>query len=541
MTLLNRTAIALWAIAVIALLLTSISRGTLTGDGREYLLGAHAFASHASPDLRAGDIAFFNTEIAPSRGEAKLDFSTLGEGHAYPGGGAQFDAKGFVRATGGQVYAWHFWLYSLFVAPFLAAVTAIGGKPETAFVLCNGAFVGLALVYLCRFWAGTALQKQLLASLFLLGGTTYYVWWTHPEVFTASLVLLGLMAFDDKRYGLAMGATAAAATQNPPLMFLVLGMGVWSIWQSLPATGNSTRRLRSVIRPIVGTGLALAFAILPVAFYWLTSRVTNPIAAAGWADTSMISLERLISLFLDLNMGMVTALPAVLLASALLLGLWMIGMLTPRSRAVQTQRSWGLPLLLGVGASVVMAIPALGAPNWNHGQTIFARYAYWLAIPITFGLVVTIGRLGRKRALLLTTLLLACQIATVSYYGLWGRRAAFNYVAFKPFVIPVMLHHPELYNPLPEIFAERLQGIDTFHPGNMEGSGVYAFPNPEQPTKILVRSDVIAGEIATRKAHCPDITTHRVEFGWVYINIPRSCYHQEQAGRPATGSATSRP
>ncbi|RTL26671.1 MAG: hypothetical protein EKK49_17985 [Rhodocyclaceae bacterium] len=255
----------------------------------------------------------------------------------------------------------------------------------------------------------------------------------------------------------------------------------------------------------------------------------------------MISLERLISLFLDLNMGMVTALPAVLLVGALLLGIWVIGMITPHNGATRTRRSWGLPLLVGVGASVVMAIPALGAPNWNHGQTIFARYAYWLAIPITFGLVITIGKLGRRKALFLATFLLVCQVATVSYYGLWGRRAALNYVAFKPFVIPVMLYHPELYNPLPEIFAERLQGIDTFHPGNMEGSGVYAFPNPEQPTKILVRSDVIAGEMATRKAHCPDIATHSVEFGWVYINIAQSCYNHQQASRPATGSATRMP
>ncbi|MBS0371415.1 MAG: hypothetical protein JSS57_19710 [Proteobacteria bacterium] len=529
MTSSHRTIAAIWLVVLLTLLLTAIPKGDLTGDGREYLLYAHAFATHASPDLRAEDLKFFNDYMENTHRGPYLDFLTLGEGRDFPSGGAHFDGKGFIRTQGGQVYSWHFWLYSLCVAPFLMLVSALGGKPETAFVFCNWSFLVLTFSYMLHCWKGSIIQKWLLGGLFLLGGTTYYLWWTHPEVLTASLLLLGLMAFTDKRYRLAIGATSIAATQNPPLIFLLASMSVWIIWNARRYSDHENAAIAwnwpSMLKRIAEAGIALAFSLTPVAFYWSTCKVTNPIAAAGWADVSLVSIKRLAALYFDLNMGMIVALPATMLAGTAFLFSWLIGAARAPSKSANVS-SWGIPLLLGIAISVTMALPSLSSTNWNHGQTVFGRYAYWLAIPITFGLVLAIARLGHKTTLALVALLLIGQAATVSYYGFWGKRSGSNFVVFKQFAIPVMLHYPSLYNPLPEIFAERLLGIDLFNPTSKEGPNSYSFPDTAHPTKILARGEELAKLISQSRMACNKVKTHATELGWTYINIPQSCYRQ---------------
>ena len=144
-------------------------------------------------------------------------------------GGLRF-GRGFVTAPDGSLYSWHFWLYPMLVAPFGVLVQALGMAPATAFTLFNGLCAALALAYLLLRWRAPPGARALLASLFLLSGTTYYLWWSHPEVYTASLLLLALMLASDRRHGVAMLACALAAAQNPPLVLLMGGIGALGLW-----------------------------------------------------------------------------------------------------------------------------------------------------------------------------------------------------------------------------------------------------------------------------------------------------------------------
>lgn len=396
----------------------------------------------------------------------------------------------------------------------------MGAAPAIAFVLCNWAFVFIALVYLVWGWGGTPTQKQLLAGLFLLSGTTYYIWWTHPEVFTASLLLLALMTASDRRYLWSMFLVAIAATQNPPLLFLTAALAVMVAYDKhlIHLTCRSVSiQLKGNYQTILLSILALSIALAPVIFFYKVLGVSNPIVAAGGADISLISLSRLYSLFFDLNQGMVVAMPGVFLGVVILLFLgilmaWRIK--KPASVIVPF-----LPLLLGVLISIVMAVPALATTNWNHGQSVFSRYAYWLSIPIIFGFVTSLKSLPRRWGIGLGATVIIIQLMTLSYYGVWGRNWRSDYLSFKPMAQYVFLHYPWLYNPVPEIFIERLshqEGMPEIHDKKLL---VFSYPNNDNPTKILVHQSQIKDEYIDLHRSCKSVSTKTVEKGWVYLNV----------------------
>ena len=511
----NNIYVAFWASILTALFVISFNHVVRTGDGREYLAYARALSAHFSPDLRNDDIEHVASIL--DKVEPYSDFrkksNTLGTGHVLSNG-VQY-GEGFVRALNGTIYSWHFWLYSAFVTPFFQIIYWLKMPPLYAFVLCNWTFVLATLSYLAFFWDASRLQKQVLASLFLLTGTTYYIWWTHPEVFTASLILLAFMLASDKRYGLAMFTSALAATQNPPIIFLLAFFAVKSLLGDHPIRfdGFSLKvAFKNNRRNFIAILVTLGIAILPVIFFQITLGVPNPIAAGGEADISLISISRLFSLYFDLNLGMIVAAPGVFLGVGSLIFLIILrGWKTDRPAAIFAQIQ---PLMIGIFLSVTMALPALTTTNWNHGQSVFSRYAYWLAIPIIFGFVVSLANLSRRISIGLGVTVVVIQLATVTYFGLWGDNWRSDYLTFKPIANYVLQNHPGLYNPIPEIFVERLRHREGIPSIIEHQNHVFIYPEKGDPTKILLPSSLAKLIHGT----CPNILMNRTEGDWSYLS-----------------------
>jgi hypothetical protein len=510
--------VGLWTIILAVTFVGSFRQAAWFGDGREYLLYARAFAAHLSPDIREDDVDRAASIMRHGDPVLERDFRAMGTGRPL-GSTARVDTAGFVRAADGRLYTWHFWLYPALVSPFLALTELLRVPPLAAFLLCNWALVLITLGYVAFRWGGMPSQKHLLASLFLLTGTTYYVWWPHPEVFTASLVLLALMAASDRRYGWSMLATALAAAQNPPLIVLLAALALKALFDQgllgagARSAGNRPHGSRWTIQVIVG---AFAVALAPVAFFWATSRVANPIAAVGAADTSLISVSRLESMFFDLNQGMAIGIPGVALGVAVLT---VVGLAQLRDR--RNSGGWRVlrPIILGVTLSIIMAVPALAATNWNSGQSAFSRYAYWLSIPITFAVVVSLAALPPRWRVTLGVSIVAVQLVTAAYYGFWGNNARSDHVAFKPAARYVLLRFPELYNPEPEIFIERLRHREGVPDSPTDADSIFRFPETGEPTKILVRESRLADVTTSLRRACRTLSTAPVEGGWVYLNI----------------------
>jgi hypothetical protein len=490
----------------------------LKGDGIEYLLYAHAFVSHASPEIREPDIDAVSKYLRENKIDKKLDAHILGAGLPLRGDSTH-DSRGFVRSGDGAIYTIHFWFYPAFVAPVYKLTEWLRVQPVIAFTIANWLFVLIAFAYLVRWWRGSCFEKWLLSSLFLLVGTTYYIWWSHPEVFTASLVLLALMMLDDRRYGLGALVGGLATTQNPPVIFLVCFIalcGTVEIWQSSGADRSIGTLLRKGCLRLVAFFFAFLLALLPVAFFYQSLGVLNPIQATGFTDHLLVSPGRLYSLFFDLNQGMIVGTPGVAFGLAAVLLVLCASAFGGRSRKFDIVMGNGA-LIAGVVLSVVMALPALTTTNWNHGQAVFTRYAYWLAIPITFGFVRSIGALGEKTRTCIASVALLLQLLTVAYYGVWGTNWRGSYMSFKPAAAFVLDHYPGLYNPVPEIFIERLRSVEVSSSSNATRAQTYVYPNVGRVTKALATED--------RAAHisrlCKTAKVHHVEGGWAYLSFAK--------------------
>lgn len=410
----NSLSIVFWTAILTGIVVGSFYEAQWKGDSTEYILYTHALATHQSADFRGEDISYVMDIMKQGDPEFLEIAPTIGKGEEF-GKKSQYDGKGYLTASNGQIYSWHFWLYPLLVTPFFKLTQWMGSSPINSFIMCNWMFVFLALGYLASRWKGTFWQKQILAGLFLSSGTTYYIWWPHPEIFTASLLLLSLMSFTDRRYILSMFCTALAATQNPPLLFLQAAIAGKVLIDSdiLKTDLASIKKNIEINYPILlATAGLFLIALSPVIFFEYKLGVSNPIIATGWSDAKLISWSRLFSVFFDLNQGMVVAAPGLYIGIIIVLsGFFFRG---------RFDLVWVLPLFIGISISAILAIPSLSTINWNHGQSVFSRYAYWLTVPISFGLTLSFRPLSRRFILSLATIVLLCQIMTMLYYGIWG-------------------------------------------------------------------------------------------------------------------------
>jgi hypothetical protein len=209
-----------WGVVLLLLGAHLASKHDWMGDSPEYLVSLHSFSSHLSPEVRASDlaaaVATMNADEAP--GQAGRLSYWLREGQPIGSAGTTI-AHGLLHTADGERYFWHFWLY-----PALAAVIFTLGKPlglsaANAFLFLNLIVASLPLAYAARLWRAPRSSRHFLMLSFLLCGTTFYLWWPHPEVLTASLLLLGLMLATDERYCGSLLAIAIAAIQNPPIFF----------------------------------------------------------------------------------------------------------------------------------------------------------------------------------------------------------------------------------------------------------------------------------------------------------------------------------
>jgi hypothetical protein len=137
-------------------------------------------------------------------------------------------------------------------------------------------------------------------------------------------------------------------------------------------------------------------------------------------------------------------------AAAVLAGVLLLAFRAPRRLASP-----------GVAAAVAsaawLAFVAATATNVNHGGTPgLSRYATWF-IPLAIPLFQEIDRvLGRRVALMVLP------AAVSAALGVWAFHPARTEAADRPTRLATLLwtRHPSLDNPLPEIFAERLRGLD---------------------------------------------------------------------------------
>lgn len=492
------------ALLCLAALLTN--RPSKSGDFQEYALMTIALASHGTPDIRLSDVELAQ-RLSPEPGFVAVHDQLRAGMQA----GAVHPFPGFVRAEDGRYYAIHFFAYPALAAIPFKLIDSAGGKPFKAFQMVNLAALAILVVALYRF-TGAPGRAAFGTVFFLLSGGALYLNWASPEFFSACALLAGLLFVLLGRPYLAALLTGIAAMQNPPLVLFSVFAPLIRLChiqaQEGLAFGAALRRVLTR-HAILAAILQAALAAVPVAFS-LAKFGTPSLIAVLSTDPALVTPQRLLSFFFDLNQGAIVGLPV---AMALVLV-----QLAGRDRLRLLPQA-----LAAVAFSVAMAIPALSTVNWNSGASGMMRYAAWGAMPLFYLALVHLQRLPRWPLALAAGILLA-------QAGMLGFARSYSYLEFSPAARLMLSSFPALYEPDPEIFVERTLGRD----GAVHGDVVAAYPAPANPVKILFRADSGAAHAALCGAG-GRVDLHGQPSGapgaWTYLDGAPRC----APGEPAPG------
>lgn len=468
------------------------------GDGPYYLLMQQAWILTGAPSIDPSVIAHVSQRPDVFAAD-NWDMTMVGEG--------------------GLRYAWHFWFYSLLSVPFAIVSTALGQDPYLGFLAVNLLLALGAGLVLAQSKSLSLTAKTLIAVCFAATSLNWYGSWANPEVYTASLLLAASIAWLDKRFLLMALSAGAASLQNPSAVMILPVAGL-AVLLAAWTPGSWRFDWRSIIGPGWRLAIGMAVAAAAPVFNQLTIGMANAIASNPvFVDFDSVTPARLWDYLFNLDQGALIGFPFLLtgLGAAVFVRWRFAG-----SRLANLVRRADLLLL----AALLTTLPVLAQQNMNSGQYYVVRYLAWSLIPALAWLGAEITRSPRVVG--------AASIAGVAAYGLafsvylgekvletgfYGLRWHYDAAVFKPWTVMVLDRAPHLYNPHPEVFAERTLGREVY------------FPTEKLPVIYAREDGVITKVVAQQSAEpldCPggsleatgeggDIEFDRTSRGLVYV------------------------
>jgi hypothetical protein len=467
------------------------------GDFAEYGVMTIALASHGTPAIQLSDIQQAR-RLNPESGYAGF-YQQLEDGVRK---NRDNPAPAFYRGKDSDYYSIHFFAYSALAAIPFKIFDTIGIPPFKCYQFINLACIFILGLTALRFF-GSAYAAALTVAFFLSCGGALYWNWCSPELLTAASLLTGLMLFFT---GMPISAgilVGLASMQNPPLVCFAAFAPVLKFFyqRSRGEAYRTAWKSSTSARDIASLAIVVALCSVPFLFSLSKFGVPSLIAAVA-TDPKHINGIRLLSFFFDLNQGMVIGVPALFVALA-----WMV--LSGKTAALR------ILACCTVLFSVVLALPSLSTANWNSGASGMMRYAFWAAMPILFGGMVY-ARENKVPPLLILALLLVQIGAT------WMERH-YSHVQFSRPAKFFLARFPSAYNPVFEIFSERLRNLEGsvspdnilyYKVGNDVRKIAFNLNNKEASTRICGRN----------KALSLDDGVAVVDDGWAYINASPVCF-----------------
>ena len=403
----------------------------------------------------------------------------------------------------------HFIFYSALAAPLLA----LGFTATAAFTILNGLLLAAALYV-------TASRLHWTWCAIVFAGPI--LWWLdkpHAGPFTFAMYAVAFALLGSAPWW-SLVAAGAAAAQNPGNAALV---GILAV----AAVAAKTSLLKDR-RLWMGLSAAAALAALHPAYYLI--RLGTPTRLASTGDVRWVTLREYVTVLADPNVGLLPQVP--IFAAAVLGGVLLLAWRAPRHLA-----SPGVVAAATSGAW--LAFVAAMATNVNHGGTPgLSRYATWF-LPLAIPLFQEIDHvMGRRVAWM------ALPAVVSAALGVWAFHPARAEAADQPTPLASFLwtRHPSIDNPLPEIFAERLRGLDenwlpvatpgcekVLLPGR--GGRDSVWPMPCAPAPVPARCQV-AG------ATC---YANRTRTGYEFVGTPVSAPQVFRLARGATWPLSAEP
>lgn len=404
------------------------------GDGSEYTLMLESLYNHQSPELRSYDIQ------STYKNALRYDYNSepFKTENAY---------SGYFLGNDNNYYSYHFFGYSLLNLPVRSILGILDLNPFYAFSLTNliffilGSFTILKL--LDRNLGKNGVKNTIVSLILLIGNSSLlYLTLNHTEYFSFILVLLSSLLFFKNRYLLSILLASLASIQNTPILFLVILINIYVFIKYF----REYRLTKVFVKRILLNGIVSLIGITPFIFYYISFSTFNLIQKVGGSDFSLITLKKLVEMFIDPNLGILFFSPLSILG--LILGIYL---LIKKDLKVLT-------LLISL---FLMCLLSTATTNWNAGMVTSTRYSIWSILPI--GSVLLIEFLNSfnnsKRKILiklLVSLLFIYQIVIVLIAGGIVWNAKFGASGLTPFSQLILNNVPSLYSPTQQIFEGRV-------------------------------------------------------------------------------------
>ena len=325
----------------------------------------------------------------------------------------------------------HFLFYSALAAPLVALLKVIGLEPLGAFTVLNG------LLLVAAFYVASSRLHWTGCALVFSGPILWWLDKPHTEPFTFALFAIAFSLLESAPWW-SLVAVGAAATQNPGSAVLVVILAAAAIAQRVDIMKDR--------RFWVGLASGAALAALHAAYDLLRLGTLTPLVGTG--DIHWVTRPEYLAVLIDPNVGLLPHVPVY--AAAAVGAVLVLAFRAPRRLAAAG-------VLAAVASGAWLAFVAATATNVNHGGTPgLSRYATWF-IPFAIPLFQEVDRLFPRRLNWMAVPALASAVL-----GVWAFHPARSEAADRPTRLASFLwtRHPSLDNPLPEIFAERLRGLD---------------------------------------------------------------------------------
>ncbi len=411
------------------------------------------------PVQQAGDIVEYYgvTESVINHGSINLtdEDQTKLEQVLHPG---YFNDPGYyIHGTDGNRYPVHFIGYSLLTIPFRLVLRALHLDEVKSLWLTNIAAFAVVSFVILKFFIKENWKKIFFLILYFLSPLLFFFIWPGPDLLFASILLLSLFAFFDKKYSLAFILSALASWHSQPLMITTAGMIAIHVFEEMKLHKWKGQKVISfnpkiLILPVIAGVLVIA----PYIYNYMLFGVATPwtIFKDGWTilngfGVHNMSFKKLYEQFFDLNLGVFWYAPIYLL---LTIATFIIAFI---------KRSWKV-----VAMGAVMLLTAFfyqTNPAWAYGTAGYgpSRHALFL-IPFMIYFATQFFTSFKKAGIVLIAII-ATQLFALSMNHFLTPDLT-QTLFQNPVATYVLNTHPSWYNPTPEIFFDRTNHTDLSYP-----------------------------------------------------------------------------
>ncbi|NFI51515.1 hypothetical protein FDA52_00715 [Clostridium botulinum] len=411
--------------AIVMIAMCFVIKPNIYGDGQEYALMTQAFENHFSPDVSKLD-------IAAGTDSYNYNFILNREDGEYP--------YGFFTSNYEKNYSYHFWLYSLLVMPIKLILGLLKANQLRCFQIFNAIIYILTLLYTYKKLKISEKSKFFIITFLIVNPALYYIVWTHPEIFTFSLVCISLVMHLNKEYEKAIFTVSVASMQNQPIIFLG---GMYFIDYFITKyTSKNNINFKEYIFQFMKKAIFFIPFFIPLVFYYINYGTFSLIASKGYVKIDGI-IKKIVSLFFDLNQGIVVFMPIFILIFFIIL---FSGLIKKNVKA----------LLNMITILVIISVCSLQM-NWNAGESGIMRYSIWIIPILVYFMVIYKDKfLNSNFNTIIEKLIIVSIFFTGSIIistGLFEYK--YSYLEFNPLTKYVLDVAPSIYNPQEEVFAER--------------------------------------------------------------------------------------